>query len=656
MKDVYLHDIPLSEAWERLERALADAGLAGPLGAERIPLDENALGRVLAEPVWARISSPHYHAAAMDGFALRADDTAGATPSSPVTLPLGERAQYIDTGDPLPHWANAVVPIEDTEPLDSSGNPDSNRRRPEAIRLRAALPPWKHVRAMGEDMVASELVLASGHALRAVDLGASAASGNTSVVVAPRPRVAIIPSGTELKPVGEPVGAGEIIEFNSIMLAAQVRDWGGFPERKPIVPDDFEQLTAAVAEAAGESDLVLLLSGSSAGSEDFSAAVVERLGRLLVHGIAVRPGHPVILGMLNDGRGSQAVPVIGVPGYPVSAALTGEIFVEGLLRRWVGLPGRSKTTLSAEITRKVTSPLGDDDYVRVAVGVVGERTLAAPISRGAGVISSLVRADGIVIIPAGEQGLPAGAPVEVALYSEPEAIRRTILAVGSHDMVLDLLSQHLANHDRRLASANVGSLGGLIALKREEAHLAGAHLLDPAGGEYNLPYVRKYLPGQKTAVLGFVGREQGLMVAAGNPRQIGGFQDLAREDVRFVNRQRGAGTRLLLDYEIERQGIPPENIQGYGYEEYTHLNVAAAVASGRVDAGLGIPAAARALGLDFVPLAQERYDLIIPFAHFESKLIAPLLAVLEDDDFRKAVERLPGYDSSPMGKLIAIVE
>jgi putative molybdopterin biosynthesis protein len=656
MKDVYLHDIPLDQARARFAQALAEAGLSGRLSVERIPLDEKAVGRVLAEPVWARISSPHYHAAAMDGFALRAADTAGATPSSPVTIALGGTAQYVDTGDPLPAWSNAVVPIEETEPLDQSGNPDKSRRNPAAIRLRAALPPWKHVRAMGEDMVASELVLPAGHVLRPVDLGACAGSGSTSLQVATRPRVAIIPSGSELKPVGAPVEPGDIIEYNSIMLAAQVREWGGIPERMPIVPDEFERICAAVTEAAQAAELVLLLSGSSAGSEDFSAAVVEQLGSLLVHGIAVRPGHPVILGMLAQSKAAHAVPIIGVPGYPVSAVLTGEIFVGPLLSRWTGRPESSRPTLQAEITRKITSPLGDDDYVRVAVAEVGDRTLAAPIARGAGVISSMVRADGIVVIPAGQQGLPAGAPVEVRLYSQPADVRRTILAVGSHDMILDLLSQHLTARDRRLASANVGSLGGLMALKRGEAHLAGSHLLDPGSGEYNLAYIRKYLPGRKIVLLGLVGREQGLMVQAGNPKKVLAFEDLARPDVRFVNRQRGAGTRLLLDFEIERRGIAPESVQGYGYEEYTHLNVAAAVASGRVDAGLGIPAAAQALGLDFVPLAKERYDLLIPAEYYGSELLSPLLEELQTQEFQKAVASLPGYDIGPMGKVISIVE
>ena len=648
---IYLHDIPLPQAQARLKEALEAAGLWRVLGVDEIPLDEQALGRVLAEPAWARLSSPFYHASAMDGFALRARATVGAEPSRPVLLRLDEEAAYVDTGDPLPEWADAVAPIEDVEPLDDQGQPAADPRRPLAIRLRAPLTPWSHVRPMGEDIVASELVLPAGHTLRPVDLGALAASGHATVRVARRPRVAILPTGTELVPVGQPVKRGDIIEYNSMVLAAQVNAWGGEAVRYPITPDDFPAIRDRVAGAALESDLVLLNAGSSAGSEDFSARVVEELGELLVHGVAVRPGHPVILGMLRR-AGAAPVPVMGVPGYPVSAALTGEIFVEPLLARWLGRPASQPLEIEATLTRKVTSPAGDDDYMRVVVGRVGQRVLAAPLSRGAGVITSLVRADGLTILPRGVQGLEAGAPVKVRLYRSPAEIDRTIFAIGSHDMTLDLLAQFLAQRGRRLVSANVGSLGGLVALRRGEAHLAGSHLLDPATGEYNVSYLRQYLPDTPVELVTWVGREQGLMVAKGNPKAIRSLADLARPDVRFVNRQRGAGTRVLLDYHLGRLGIQPEQVQGYEQEEYTHLAVAAAVASGRADAGLGVTAAARALDLDFVPLFDERYDLVIPCEHLQSGLLDPIFDLMSDPDFRKAVQGLAGYNIAPMGTVV----
>jgi putative molybdopterin biosynthesis protein len=694
---VYLHDIPLSQAQSRLESALRDADLWRVLGAEIIPLDENALGRTLAEPVWAVTSSPHYHASAMDGFAVRAAQTSGALPSKPVSLQIPTEACYLDTGDPLPPGFDSVIPIENTEALDEHEELTDAIRDPASIRIRASVAPWTHVRPLGEDIVATELVLPAGHVLRPADLGAIAASGHTEIQVARKPRVAILPTGTELVPIGTKLKPGDILEYNSLVLAAQVKDMGGEPTRFPITIDDFDLICQHVQAAAQEHDLILLNAGSSAGAEDFSSKVVEKLGMLLVHGVAVRPGHPVILGVIappkkggvarsettKQSQGTSKheiatsgfdtadehrllnlprndmIPIVGVPGYPVSAALTIEIFVEPLMAKWLGRRPNELPTETAQLTRKITSPGGDDDFVRVAVGRVGERLLAAPLSRGAGVITSLVRADGLVLLPHGTQGAEAGEQVQVHLYRPRAELEKTIFCIGSHDMTLDLIAQYLAGHDRRLASANVGSQGGLVALRRGEAHLAGSHLLDPETGEYNISYIRRYLPGVKVKVVTLVGREQGLLVKRGNPKHIKSLEDLGRpgaeseaERVSFVNRQRGAGTRVLLDYQLNLLGIAPDSIIGYNQEEYTHLGVAAAVASGRADCGLGIAAAAKALELDFIPLYQERYDLVIPKEYAESDLLTPLFAVLENQEFRAAVAALPGYDVSKMGNLV----
>jgi putative molybdopterin biosynthesis protein len=692
-RKLYLEDIPLDEAWRRFIEALESAKLWRPFDGEAIAVAD-ALGRVTAEPVWARVSSPAYHASAMDGYAVRSKDTVGATETSPVRLvtqsPSGDsatgdsatgdsatgdsatgdsatgvasyKATYVDTGDPLPAWADAVIPIEQVQLRD----------QPPAIEILASVSPWSNVRAMGEDMVATELVLPANHTLRPVDLGAIAGCGYATLKVRRRPRVAIIPTGTELITVEQAASAGvksgDIIEYNSIVLAAQVETWGGDATRYPIVPDDYERIKSAVADAARHHDLILVNAGSSAGSEDFTASIVQELGTLLVHGVAVRPGHPVILGMISDFgsrisdlddprsaiRNPQSnIPIVGVPGYPVSAALTGEIFVEPLLARWRGQPPLKKPTLKAGITRKLLSPMGEDEWVRVSIGRVGDRIVAAPLSRGAGVMSSLVRADGIVRIPRFSEGVNAGDEVTVELYGAPDAIESTIVHIGSHDLALDLLAQHLAESGRRFVSANAGSLGGLIALRRGEAHLAGSHLLDPQTGEYNVSYVRQYLPDTPVVLVTLLRREQGLIVTRGNPKGIESLADLARPVVRIVNRQRGAGTRVLLDYRLGQLGIAPEQVQGYEREEYTHLAVAAAVQSGVADCGLGVRAAARALDLDFVSVEWERYDLVIPQAHFESELLKPLLELLQNDAFRKAVRELPGYDPSPMGTLAA---
>ncbi|MFW5943510.1 MAG: molybdopterin biosynthesis protein, partial [Chloroflexota bacterium] len=659
-RNIYLEDIPLDEAQVALARALQAADLWRSVAAERVPVAQ-AAGRVTAEAVWAKLSSPHYHASAMDGYAVRAQDTTGATETNPVRMTLVEEevepraarpAQAVNTGHPLPPWANAVIMIEHTQEV-------QGEEGQAGIEIRAAVPPWHHVRPMGEDMVATELVLPANHRLRPVDLGALAGSGHATVSVYRRPRVAIIPTGSELVTL-ESVGderpeLGQIIEYNSIVLAAQVEEWGATATRWPIVPDERDAILDAVREAAPDHDLVLVNAGSSAGSEDYTASIVQELGELLVHGVAVRPGHPVIIGMLDveragvdeQGRESPAggqTPVIGVPGYPVSAALTAEIFVEPLLARWQGLPPYEAPAMEATLTRKILSHTGDDDYVRVAVGRVGERVMATPLSRGAGVITSLVRADGIVRIPRFSEGADAGSPVTVHLYRRPSEIERTIVAIGSHDLTLDLLAQFLAarGEGMRLTSANVGSLGGLVALRRGEAHFAGSHLLDPQTGQYNESYVRRYLPQQEVVLVTLVGREQGWIVPPGNPKNIQSWRDAARSDVMLVNRQRGAGTRVLLDYELEQAGIGSEEVAGYEREEYTHLAVAAAVASGTADMGLGIRAAARALNMDFVPLAHERYDLVIPREQYGDPLLEPLLSLLHDDAFRQAVAALPG--------------
>jgi putative molybdopterin biosynthesis protein len=652
---VYLHDIPLPDALARLRLALQEAGLWRVLGTETIPLDENCLGRVTSEPIWARISSPHYHSSAMDGFAVQALATDGAQPSKPLTLPIGPEAEYVDTGDPLPAWANAVIPIENVESLDRHGKITQDIRRPGSIRIRAAVPPWSYVRPLGEDIVATQLVLPAGHVLRPVDLGAVAASGYQEIKVARKPKVAILPTGTELVPIGSQLEPGDILEYNSLVIAAKIKAMGGEPNRFPITNDDFDLICQRVQEAAQDHDLVLLNAGSSAGVEDFSAKVVQKLGTLLVHGVAVRPGHPVILGVISNGRAEHSpemVPIIGVPGYPVSAALTVDIFVEPILAKWLGRRPNELQTETATLTRKIVSPPGDDEYVRVTVGKVGDKLLAAPLSRGAGVITSLVQADGLAIIPRGTQGLEAGEQVKVHLYRSRADIERTILCIGSHDLTLDLLAQFLAEHDRRLASANVGSQGGLIALRRGEAHLAGSHLLDTESGEYNISYIRQYMPNTPVKILALVGREQGLLVRRGNPKGMKGLEDLKRPDVQFVNRQRGAGTRVLLDYHLDLLGIGHESVSGYTQEEYTHLSVAAAIVSRRADCGLGIAAAAQALDLDFIPLFQERYDLVIPKLYVESELLAPLLGLLTDRGFREAVSRLTGYDVSVMGTVI----
>ena len=634
---MYLEDIPLEDALARFWAALERADALRPLGGEEVPVAD-ALGRVTAEAVFARLSVPHYHAAAMDGIAVRAEETLGASESAPMQLLVGSQATWVDTGDPLPPQTNAVIMAEQVQDLGDG-----------QLEILASVAPWQHVRPMGEDLVATELVLPENHSLGAVDLGALVAAGHTRVAVRRRPTVAILPTGTELVEGGTtPLAPGAIVDFNSVVLAGQVREWGGAPTRLPITPDDRALIRDRVSGALEEHDVVLVIAGSSAGSEDFTAGIVRELGELLVHGVAIRPGHPLILGVARNKA------LIGIPGYPVSAILTSELCLKPLLYRLQGLPPPSRPRTTATITRKLLSPMGEEEYVRVKLGQVGSRLMAAPLSRGAGVIMSMVRADGLARIPRFSEGVHAGAEVEVELLRSMDEVARTVVAIGSHDLALDLLSNALARRSpgASLASANVGSLGGLLALARGEAHLAGSHLLDEQTGEYNVSYIRRHLRDHKVVLVHLACRVQGLIVPRGNPKQLSKLTDLVRPDVLFVNRQRGSGTRVLLDYELKKLGLEPRAVRGYEREEYTHLAVAADVASGAADTGLGILAAARALDLEFVPLFNEQYQLVIPCAHYDAPILAPLLEILRSSAFATQVDALGGYDVTDMGRVV----
>ncbi len=635
----YLEDIPLNEAIARFHAALRDAGWLKRSAAESVPLYQ-ANGRVTAQPVWAKSSAPHYDASAMDGVAVRSRETVGATETAPVRLKVGEQAVWLDTGDPMPDGYDAVAMVEVVHQVND-----------QTIELQSPIAPYQHVRPIGEDIVATELVLPVDHRLRPQDLAACAAAGLSSVNVRRMPTVAVIPTGTELVTPGSEARPGDIVESNSLMLSAMIDDWGGRATRWGSVPDVYEQISAAVREAGRRCDVVIVNAGSSAGSEDYTARVVEGLGSLIVHGVAVRPGHPVVLGVVDDR------PVIGIPGYPVSAALTCELFVRSLIEARLGVAAERRDKVAATITRKVSSPMGEDEFLRVRLGVVGERMIATPVQRGAGVIMSLVRADGLTLIPRFSEGVGTGEKVEVELLRPLEAIEHSIVVTGSHDVSLDLLASELHRHHpgRSLVSSNVGSLGGLTALKRGEAHLAGCHLMDEKNGEYNVPFVRRYLKGRDVLLVRLVGRSQGLIVRKGNPASIASLEDLSREGVTFVNRQRGSGTRLLLDHVLKGAGIDAKQIDGYEREEYTHLAVAAAVAGGRAVAGLGVLSAARALGLDFVPLADEQYDLVIPVEFYGSSLLAPLLELIRSEDFKQQVDSLGGYDTIRTGEVVAEV-
>lgn len=634
-KRIYRHLKTLDEAGRILR------GRFGSLrvGTETIPV-RNALGRVLAGSVKALASVPAYHAAAMDGIAVKASDTFGALPEKPVILSR-DAGNTVDTGDPIPDGKDAVVMIEQVEETQQGWE------------IREAAYPWRNVRKAGEDIVKGEIILPARHRVRPYDQAALLAAGILSIEVFKKPRVLIIPTGDEIvrpEDAPSPLPKGALLEVNGQMLASLAAECGAEAEILKPVPNVLGKLNSALKAArAGEYDLVMLIAGSSAGSEDFTPALLEGLGELLVHGITVMPGKPALLAEIG-GR-----PVVGIPGYPVSAAVAFREFSRPLLFIMQGLTPPEYDRAEVTIGRKIPSKLGLEEHVRVIIGNVGGKAVATPIAGGAGVITSIMRADGIIRIPQEVSGLSEGEKVYAELLGPREAMTDRLLAIGSHDLTIDLLNSLLKEKTGgriHISSSNVGSLGGLLAVKRQTAHFAGSHLLDTATGDYNLSYIRRYLPDMPVALVTLVHRWQGFMTPAGNPKKIEGIGDMVRPDVVFVNRQSGSGTRILLDYELAKAGIPPERIAGYNNEEYTHMNVAMAVASGAADTGLGILTAAKALSLDFIPVTRERYDLVIPRAYLADEKIQLLLDIIRSDEFKEKALAMGGYEVHETGSLV----
>ncbi len=627
----------LDEALELWQRKLSEAGCFTPKEPEIIPVDL-ALGRITAEPVFARLSAPYYNAAAMDGIGVRFQDTIGAGEATPIRLSLHSQFEWVNTGNVLPEKFNAVIMVEEIQPIDDS-----------TVEIIAPVTPWKHVRTIGEDIVTTELILPDGHRIRPIDLGAMLATGLTEIKVRKTPTVTVIPTGSELVQPGDPIKPGNIIEFNSRVLAGYLKEWGLLAERSPIVTDKPEALKKAISDAVARYDIVIVNAGASAGSRDHTAGVISELGEIVLHGVNIRPGKPVILGIVND------KPVIGLPGYTISAVITLNLFVRSLADSLLGAQSSPSRLLEATLARPLSSRLGVEEFIRVKLGQVGDAMMATPASRGAGAVMSLVQADGFLRVPAHSEGIGAGEKIQVELLREEYEIQNTLVFIGSHDNILDVLANllHRLRPICRLSSAHVGSMGGIMAIKRGEAHLAGTHLLDEETGEYNVSFIKRFLAGIPLQLINLTYREQGLLVPKGNPLGIKGFKDLARKEVRFINRQRGAGTRLLTDMHLNRLGIKPELINGYDREEYTHMNVASAIASNNADTGLAIRAAAVALDLDFISVARERYDLILPKAYLDDSRVAALLQTIkENKEFHGTVASLGGYDLRDCGKIM----
>jgi putative molybdopterin biosynthesis protein len=466
--------------------------------------------------------------------------------------------------------------------------------------------------------------------------------------------VAIIPTGSELvdwrTTAPEKIRPGQVIESNAYVLSAMVEAAGGCFERLDKIGDDPPAIQEAIRSAVLDDEVraVLITGGSSAGSEDFSRMAIAAEGDVLVHGVTMMPGKPVIVGKVSG------KPVFGIPGYPVSAIMAFEQLVAPLLAKWLGHSEPQRTQVNVKPTRKIASKLGVEEFVRVKIGRVGDTMVATALPRGAGQITSITEADGIIRIPDHLEGINTDDHVKAELLRPMQQIDRTVVIVGSHDNTLDLLADELRAQSAHLSlsSSHVGSMGGLMAVKRGVCHVAGTHLLDESDGRYNISYIEKHLKGMDVRLVHLVMRDQGLMVLPGNPKGINGLEDLTREDVRFVNRQGGSGTRILLDYRLKQLDIAPDRIDGYHNEEFTHMAVAVGVLSGAADVGLGIYAAAKALGLDFIPVVTEQYDLVIPAQFFDSAGIETLLSVIRSDAFKQRASDLGGYHTERSGEVL----
>jgi putative molybdopterin biosynthesis protein len=635
-RHVYLSMKSLAEARDIFSKVWKDKrGLPEEINVE------DALGRVTSEPVFAKISSPSYHSAAMDGIAVRAEETYGISEKSPRSLRIGESAIWINTGQALPSGYNAVIMVEKLHQLDH-----------ETIEIRSPAYPWQNIRKVGEDIVATQLLYPQNHRIRSYDMGALISSGIFTVRVWKRPLVAIIPTGTELVHYRDMNDfsqlKNQVIESNSIIVSALVRESHAVPFVYDIVPDVEKVIRDSLMNAArSDADLIIINAGSSAGSKDYTADIIRENGEVLVHGVSMMPGKPTILGIVNG------KPTIGLPGYTVSAVLSFEQFARPLLFGLQGIILPRSRAITVRPSRDIPSKLGTEEFIRVNIGKVGNHAIATPLARASGSITTLTRAEGILRIPPEVEGISQDEDIEARLLVDDEELLNTVVIIGSHDITIDIIADEIRHNGRdiRISSGNVGSLGGLIALKKGFSHISGAHLLDTISGEYNISYIRRYLRGLKVSVFHLVMRDQGLIIPRNNPKGIKGINDLVRGDINFVNRQTGSGTRILLDYLLDRSKINPDSITGYHYEEYTHMAVAVDILSGAADCGMGIYAAAKALDLGFIPIDREQYDLIIPSSILETPNIQAILDTVSSGIFRERVKALGGYDPSKSGQL-----
>ncbi|MEM2904662.1 MAG: molybdopterin biosynthesis protein [Candidatus Bathyarchaeia archaeon] len=648
---------------EAAEAKLREHFTPKPVGVEEAALQE-AYGRILAEDVFASIDVPGFDRASMDGYAVRAQDTFGAEEDRPVRLTVvgkveaGEKPSFevgpfeaaeIGTGAPMPKGANAVVMVEYTE------------QRGAQVDAFRAVSPGENVTAAGSDIMLGELVLRRGQRLTPRELGVLAALGLRTVKLYRKPKVAVISTGNELTPLGRPLEYGRIYDINAVSLAGSVVESGGTPLLLGVAGDRREEIEAKIREGLQSADVVVTSGSTSAGVGDLLYRVIDSFGEpgILVHGISVKPGKPTIIAVVNG------KPLFGLPGYPASAMVIFNLLVKPVISAMAGVfEARRATSVEAQAAVRIYAARGRREYLPVYL-VEDEtgRLKAYPLLSGSGAITSLAMADGFAEVPENREFLDEGETLRVTLFS-PELQPTELMIIGSHCVGVDALLGLLFEAKPGLTAkvVNVGSVGGFQAVSRGDADLAGVHLLDEATGEYNRPFLAKYGLAERAVLIRGYSRVQGLMVAPGNPKRVTGLRDLLRTDVSFINRNAGSGTRLLTDLCLRRvaeeNGLTlralTERIKGYSVEAKSHSAAAAAVLYGKADVTVGIRAAAVNYGLDFIPLADERYDFLALKTRLEKPAVKAFLEALRSPEFKVHLEkRTPGLNTTEeTGKIL----
>ena len=629
-KNIYLSNLSLHDALNAYRENLFLC-----ISYEEIDV-EDALDRVSFEAVFAKISNPFYNSSAMDGIATVAEKTYGATEKNHVVLRKLEDFIVVDTGDPIPSNFNCVIMVEDL--IFENEN---------EVKIYNSAAVWQNIRSIGEDIVEGSLIIPQKHRIKPQDIGGMVAGGIKRIKVFKKPVVGIIPTGSEIVELNDDLKIGDIVEFNSRMIAAQVKSWGGIPKRYEIVPDDFSEIKNAILKANSECDVVLVNAGSSAGREDYTADAIEELGKVFVHGIAIKPGKPAILGEINGKI------TLGVPGYPVSAFFVIENILKPILFEMQGMSYGDGEIVDAVLSKRIISSLKYLEFVRMKLGFVGDKIIATPNQRGAGSMMSIINCDGVLEIPQNVEGYEKGEKVPIKLINSVCEIKNTLVLIGSHDPVLDIAGDLMKSKDSNfsLSSAHVGSMGGIIALKSGECHLATSHLLDENTGEYNISFIKKYLEFKSHVLIKFVKRVQGILTRKDFHFPVKSVKDIRDLKLTFVNRQKGSGTRVLFDYLLKINSIDKKDIKGYEREEFTHLLVAEAVKNGDVDCGIAVYSAAKMMNLNFMRLYDEEYDIILPKKYLELDSFKEFFNVITSDEFKKKLDELGGYDYSEIGTI-----